>query len=352
MSNIVPVCVFPTQVFLAATTCQSAPLTDVNLAKEQGNDNNNVVITRKLTVILPHGVYCPTKGSYSCLNGKECLNVSMICDGHAHCRDGSDEMCADITPVDQISVNDVAPNINEVKIVKAAVNADVKTTTCQSQCAGAAAVPVCDESTNTQYDNSCLATCAGVSTVVGLCGQDVSTDQPCTCEQIYAPVCGANLETYPNACYADCDGQSDYTSGVCPSVSTAPPGCTCSEIYDPVCGYNGATYSNPCEAECVGEQYTTGACGTVMPTGSATSGFWKIVIGAGICSISSDGRCVSDMSYKNDDQCTVQALTDIVVSSTSFSTEDCCECCGCVFCFYKDFRMWLRLSTIISMHCP
>ena len=37
--------------------------------------------------------------------------------------------------------------------------------------------------------------------------------------------------------------------------------CRCSYNYEPVCGCNGKTYGNACEAECNGiTNYTTGAC--------------------------------------------------------------------------------------------
>ena len=40
-------------------------------------------------------------------------------------------------------------------------------------------------------------------------------DNNCVCYEIYAPVCGCDEVTYPNDCYAECAGITDYTEGAC-----------------------------------------------------------------------------------------------------------------------------------------
>ena len=37
----------------------------------------------------------------------------------------------------------------------------------------------------------------------------------CMCTKEFRPVCGANDQTYPNPCQAECDGIVDYTEGAC-----------------------------------------------------------------------------------------------------------------------------------------
>ena len=37
----------------------------------------------------------------------------------------------------------------------------------------------------------------------------------CYCILIYDPVCGCNKVTYGNACFAECDGITEYVSGEC-----------------------------------------------------------------------------------------------------------------------------------------
>ena len=40
-------------------------------------------------------------------------------------------------------------------------------------------------------------------------------EEGCNCPDVYAPVCGADGNTYPNACEAECAGVFDYTPGEC-----------------------------------------------------------------------------------------------------------------------------------------
>lgn len=89
---------------------------------------------------------------------------------------------------------------------------------------------------------------------------------PKVCNAIYAPVCGCDGKTYPNACDADNNGITSHKKGKCPEP---PKGCkgtpsknvSCPENYAPVCGCDGKTYSNTCFAKAAGvTSYTTGKC--------------------------------------------------------------------------------------------
>lgn len=48
---------------------------------------------------------------------------------------------------------------------------------------------------------------------------EVAAGGDCNCLDVYDPVCGSNGVTYSNACYARCDGVTDYTEGPCGSTS-------------------------------------------------------------------------------------------------------------------------------------
>uniref|UniRef100_A0A383VD57 Kazal-like domain-containing protein n=1 Tax=Tetradesmus obliquus TaxID=3088 RepID=A0A383VD57_TETOB len=204
--------------------------------------------------------------------------------------------------------------------------------------------PVCGEDGVT-YPNQCQATCAGAAVAeVGECGsapgaaaatngktpssvtqedgpavKASSTDTPaaaaaapatsgrkpgCVCAALYMPVCGADGNTYSNACDADCAGVAVAAQGMCEdAVSTADTGapaaatpdapdaatelqpapaaggaassvCVCAAVYEPVCGDDGQDYSNACEADCAGATVLRkGRCSSSsLPAGSSSSG--------------------------------------------------------------------------------
>jgi len=83
------------------------------------------------------------------------------------------------------------------------------------------------------------------------------------CIEIYQPVCACNGKTYPNDCYAQKDGVTQWTEGECPCIdqSKIDPQKACAKIYKPVCGCDGKTYGNACEAEKAGvTKWTEGGC--------------------------------------------------------------------------------------------
>lgn len=187
----------------------------------------------------------------------------------------------------------------------AGVCTDATTNTCEQT--GGQCIPVvpgarCPEGTRTATDGS---TCGGLGS---------RCCKPCTCPDIYAPVCAGDGRTYGNRCLAECagaivayDGECrvegrcttdrdcppaylcDRVTRVCKPDPTAscetaggvcepsgplvrcPAGkrpstdfqcaslsstccftCNCVDISDPVCGADGVSYPNPCAADCAG----------------------------------------------------------------------------------------------------
>jgi hypothetical protein len=109
----------------------------------------------------------------------------------------------------------------------------------------------------------------------GVC---VPVPSGCPCVGVFEPVCGADGRTYINACEARCvevevvfngmckddpcaliDCQAGFTCEEGRCVPVEP--CVCPAIYAPVCGADGNTYANACVAECDGiEIVDEGAC--------------------------------------------------------------------------------------------
>lgn len=158
----------------------------------------------------------------------------------------------------------------------------------------------------------------------------VCKPKPQVCNEIYAPVCACDDQTYPNECEAAAKGSSVAHTGVCqePSSGASCGGlkgatcaakseycdfpiatkcgsgdqtgtCTripdaCDAIYDPVCGCDGATYSSACAAAAKGASVLhTGACDGGAP-GKTCGGLLGVTCAKGeFCDFPIETKCGS-----------------------------------------------------------
>ena len=234
---------------------------------------------------------------------------------------------------------------------------------CEARCFGAAVAnqgacvnEACGASNACAADERCELT-------AGQAARCVKIERCAACPTTFEPVCGADGQTYGNACLLDCAGVTARRSGVCVASSSGctqscttdadcgardvecasgrcqPRGCSpeasacgsdgvtyasacevpfcrgvravasgsccrCAGDFTPVCGRDGRTYSNRCEAGCAGARVATeGACpGACLPTSCGLTcafGFRRDASGCEQCACQEGPRCAADADCPN-----------------------------------------------------